>query len=216
MSFVNVASILNSNYALAIVFAILALETGLPLVIGLPGDTLLITAGLFAAGVGVHGQNGSSGHHISIVVVAIGSPIFGFIGSQFGHWFGGRYGTRLFSRESSRFFNAEKIRSAERYMVKYGVGKAIILGRFIPVVRGLINPLAGMVRVPVGEFTKWNLIGSLVWTQSFIWGGYVIGNTFADTISKYLTYIILTIAGVTIIPLALEIFKEWRSRKHLS
>ena len=101
-------------------------------------------------------------------------------------------------------------------MAKYGVGKAIILGRFIPVVRGLINPLAGMVHVPVRTFTKWNLIGSLLWTQGFIWGGYVVGNTFADTISKYITWIILVIAGVTVIPLGVEILKEWRSRKHLS
>lgn len=216
MSFVNITSVLNSNYALAIVFAILALETGLPLIIGLPGDTLLITAGLFAAGVGVHGQAGSNGHHISIVVTAIGAPIAGFVGSQFGHWFGGKYGTKLFSREKSRFFNTEKIRSAEKYMVKYGVGKAIILGRFIPVVRGLINPLAGMVKVPVRTFTKWNLIGSILWTQGFIWGGYVVGNTFADTISKYITYIILGIVVVSVFPVGLEIVKEWRSRKHLS
>ena len=146
-----------------------------------------------------------------------GKPdIAGFLGSQFGHWFGGKYGTKLFSREKSRFFNTEKIRSAEKYMAKYGVGKAIILGRFIPVVRGLINPLAGMVHVPVRTFTKWNLIGSLLWTQGFIWGGYVVGNTFADTISKYITWIILVIAGVTVIPLGVEILKEWRSRKHLS
>ena len=216
MSFINVTSVLNSNYALAIVFAILAIETGLPLIIGLPGDTLLITAGLFAAGVGVHGQAGNTGHHISIAVVAIGAPIAGFVGSQFGHWFGGRFGTKLFQRENSRFFNGEKLRSAEKYIAKYGVGKAIVLGRFIPVVRGLINPLCGMIHVPLRTFTKWNFLGSLIWTQGFIWGGYIVGNTFADTISKYITYIILGIVVLSIFPVGLEIVKEWRSRKHLS
>jgi len=210
MSFISVGHILNSNYALGIVFAILALETGLPLIIGLPGDTLLITAGLFAAGVG------NQGHHISIGVVAVGAPIAGFLGSQFGHWLGGRYGTKLFSRENSKFFNAEKLRSAEKYITKYGVGKAIVLGRFIPVVRGLINPISGMVHVPVRTFTKWNLVGSILWTQGFIWGGYVVGNTFASTISKYITYIILAIVVFSVLPVGLELLKEWRSRKHLS
>ncbi len=212
MSFINVTSALNSNYALAIIFAVLAIETGLPLIIGLPGDTLLITAGLFAAGIGVK----SGGNHINIWVVAIGSPIFAIIGSQFGHWLGWHYGVKLFNRANSRFFNAEKLKSAEKYIHKYGVGKAIVLGRFIPVVRGLINPLSGMIRVPHKRYAFWNVVGALIWTQLLIWGGYVVGNTFADKISKYLTEIILIIAGVTILPLVWEIFKEWRTRKHLS
>ena len=216
MSFVNVTSVLNSNYALAIILLILAVETGLPLVIGLPGDTLLLTAGLFAAGVGVHGVAGSSGHHISIVVVATACPIAGFVGSQFGHWLGGRYGKKIFGREKSKIFNPEKIHSAEKYMAKYGVGKAIVLGRFVPVIRGLINPLSGMVHVPVRAFTKWNLIASLLWTQIFIWGGYVAGSTFADTISHYITWIILGIVALSTIPIGIEILKEYRSRKHLS
>ena len=193
-----------------IVFAILAIETGLPLIVGLPGDTLLITAGLFAAGIG------SKGHHINIVVVAIGAPLSAILGSQFGHWLGWHYGIKIFNRPNSKFFNAEKLKSAEKYIHKYGVGKAIVLGRFIPVVRGLINPLSGMVRVPFKTYALWNVVGALIWTQSLIWGGYVVGNTFADKISKYLTEIILVIAVVTVMPLAWEIFKEWRTRKHLS
>jgi len=212
MSFINVTSALNSNYALAIIFAILAIETGLPLIVGLPGDTLLITAGLFAAGIGVE----ATGHHINIIVVAIGAPLSAIIGSQFGHWLGWHYGIRIFNRPNSKFFNAEKLKSAEKYIHKYGVGKAIVLGRFIPVVRGLINPLSGMIRVPHKKYAFWNIFGALIWTQTLIWGGYVVGNTFADKISKYLTEIILVIAFVTVMPLLWEIFKEWRTRKHLS
>jgi len=212
MSFINVTSALNSNYALAIIFAILAIETGLPLIVGLPGDTLLITAGLFAAGIGVE----ATGHHINIIVVAIGAPLSAIIGSQFGHWLGWHYGIRIFNRPNSKFFNAEKLKRGEKYIHKYGVCKAIILGRFIPVVRGLINPLSGMIRVPHQKYALWNIVGALIWTQSLIWGGYVVGNTFADKISKYLTEIILVIAFVTVMPLLWEIFKEWRTRKHLS
>ena len=211
MSFISVTSALNSNYSLVIIFAILALETALPLVIGLPGDTLLITAGLFAAGIG-----STRGHHLNILIVAIGSPIAAILGSQFGYWLGWRYGIKIFSKPGSKFFDPGKIKSAEKYITKYGTGRAIVLSRFIPVVRHLINPLAGIIRVPVRTFTFWNIFGALIWTQSLIWGAYAAGNTFADSISKYLTGIILVIAGITILPLGWEFFKEWRSRKHLS
>ena len=132
-------SALNSNYSLVIIFAILALETGLPLIIGLPGDTLLITAGLFAAGIG-----STHGHHLNIGLVALGAPLSAIIGSQFGHWLGWHYGIRIFSRPNSKFFDPGKIKSAEKYITKYGRGRAIVLGRFIPVIRGLINPLSGI------------------------------------------------------------------------
>ena len=208
MSFINVTSALNSNYALVIIFAVLALETGLPLIIGLPGDTLLITAGLFAAGIG-----SKNGHHLNIAVVALGSPIAAIIGSQFGHWLGWHYGLRIFSRPNSKFFDPGKIKSAEKYITKYGQGRAIVLGRFIPVVRGLINPLSGIIRVPFKVFTFWNIFGAIIWTQVLIWGAYAAGNTFANTISKYLTYIVLGIAVVTVVPLANEIYKEYKNRK---
>jgi membrane-associated protein len=212
VSFIPIPSALNSNYALVIIFAILAIETGLPLIIGLPGDTLLISAGLFASGVGVEAGH----HHLNVVVVAIGAPAFAILGSTFGHWLGWHYGIRIFSRENSRFFDPNKIKSAEKYMNKYGTGRAIVLGRFIPVVRGLINPLSGIIRVPFKTFAFWNVLGALIWTESLIWGAYIAGTTFSNTISKYMTDIILVIAAVTIMPLVWEVFKEWRTRKHLS
>jgi membrane-associated protein len=212
MSFISVTTALNSNYALGIIFAILVLETGLPLIIGLPGDTLLISAGLFASGIGVKAGH----HHLSILIVALGSPLAAIVGSQFGHWLGWNYGIKIFSREGSKFFDPSKIKSAEKYITKYGTGRAIVLGRFIPVVRGLINPLSGIIRVPFKSFALWNVFGAIIWTQVLIWGAYAAGSTFADTISKYLTDIIILIAGVTVLPIIWEVFKEWRTRKHLS
>ena len=149
-------------------------------------------------------------------MVAIGAPVAAALGSQFGHWLGWHYGIKIFSKPDSKFFDPGKIKSAEKYITKYGQGKAIVLGRFIPVIRGLINPLSGIVRVPFKTFTFWNIFGALIWTQVLIWGSYAAGNTFAHTISKYLTDIVIAIAVVTVVPLGWEIFKEWRSRKHLS
>jgi len=211
MSFISVTSALNSNYSLVIIFAILALETALPLVIGLPGDTLLITAGLFAAGIG-----STQGHHLNILLVAVGSPIAAIVGSQFGHWLGWHYGLKIFSKPGSKLFDPGKIKSAEKYITKYGLGRAIVLARFIPVVRHLINPLCGIIRTPFKTFAFWNILGALIWTQGLIWGAYAAGNTFSDSISKYMTAIILVIAVITVLPLIWEVFKEWRSKKHLS
>jgi membrane-associated protein len=212
MSFINITSALSSTYALAIAFGILFIETSLPLIIGLPGDTLLISGGLFAAGIGVP----AGAQHFSIIELAIGAPIAAIIGSQLGHFLGWHFGVRIFNRPKSKLFSPDKLNSAEKWVGKYGHGKAIVLGRFVPVVRGLVNPISGMIRIPFKTFAFWNVVGALIWTQVLIWGGYAVGKQFADVISKYLTYIILGIAVVTILPLALEIFKEWRTRKHLS
>ena len=211
MSFINVTSALASNYALLIAFGVLFLETSLPLIIGLPGDTLLITGGLFAAGVGVK----AGAHHFTVLELALGAPLAAIIGSQIGHFLGWHFGIRAFNKPESKFFSAEKIVAAEKWVNKYGRGKAIVLGRFVPVVRGLVNPVSGIIKVPFKVFAFWNVVGALIWTQLLIWGGYLVGKQFADTITKYLTPIILVIAAITVIPLAWEIFKEWQTRKHL-
>ena len=212
MSFINITSALSSNYALLIAFGVLFAETALPLIIGLPGDTLLLSGGLFAAGIGVPAGH----HHFSVIELAIGAPIAAIIGSQIGHFLGWHFGVRVFKDVEGRFFHIEKLKAAEKYITKYGQSKAIVLGRFVPVVRGLINPVSGMIKVPYKKFFTWNLIGSMLWTQIFIWVGFAAGKSFADFITKYLTYIVLVVAAVTIVPVILEVFKEWRSRNHLS
>jgi len=212
MNFINVTSVLNSNFALGIMLAIIFLEVALPLVIGLPGDTLLLTGGLFAAGIGVK----PGAHHISIWGIALLTPIAAFAGSQCGHLLGWFFGEKIFTNPNSKIFSQEKLESAEKWMLKYGRGKAIFLGRFVPVARGLINPLSGMLHTSFKQFASWNLITSIVWSQSFIWLGYGAGRTWGKTIEKYITPIILIVAAITIIPLGLEIIKEYRSRKHLS
>jgi len=84
------------------------------------------------------------------------------------------------------------------------------------VVRGLINPACGMIKIPFKVFAYWNVIGAIIWTQSLVWIGFAAGKTFASFIQNNLTKIVLLVAVLTILPLAWEIFKEWRSRKHLS
>ena len=212
MSLIDVTQVLNSNYALAIILLILFIELSLPLIIGLPGDTLLLTAGLFAAGVGVK----PGAPHISIWAVAILTPFASFLGSQFGYYIGWHFGPKLFSKPNAKYLSPSKLKEAEKWVNKYGIGKAIFIARFVPVVRHLIHILAGLVRTPAKVFTFWNVVTSLVWTQFFIWLGFFAGRTWGHTIEKFLTPIIVIIAAITLAPIALQIVKEYRSRKHLS
>ncbi|MEI6868169.1 MAG: DedA family protein [Actinomycetes bacterium] len=210
MNIFNANSAINS-FGLAGIFSILFVETGLPVVIGLPGDSLLFIAGVTASG------TGAALHvHISILALAIGAPLFAILGSQFGHHLGHRYGANLFNKPNSKYFNPERLKSAEKWMDKYGYGKMIFLGRFIPVVRHLVNPVAGILKMPYQKFLFWNVISALVWTQGFIWAGYLIGEKLKGSVDKYILPIVAVIVILSIAPLAWEIFKEWRSKKHLS
>ncbi len=200
-----------NSFGLTGIFAILFIETGLPVVIGLPGDSLLFIAGVVASGTGaaLHVK-------ISLWAVAVGAPIFAIAGSQFGHHLGHKYGVKLFSKPNSKYFNPERLKSAEKWMDKYGHGKMIFLGRFIPVVRHLVNPVAGIIKMPYRKFLFWNVFSALVWTEGFIWSGYFLGEKMKGSVDKYILPIVAVIVILSVAPLAWEIFKEWRTRKHLS
>lgn len=194
---------------LAIIFA----ETGLLIGLAFPGDSLLFVAGLAASSAGVELLDGASLDTLPLFLLA---PIIAIIGSQFGHWLGHRYGRKLFDRPNGRFFTQERVQQTERWLLKYGVGKALILARFIPFVRTLINPTVGIIGYPARKFLLWNAIGAVIWTQGVIGAGYLLGNRISGSIDKYLLPIIALIIFVSVLPVALEILKEWRSKRHLS
>lgn len=206
----NAESAINS-FGLAGILIILFVETGLPIVIGLPGDSLLFMAGIAASGTGEVIKI-----HLPIRELAIGAPLFAITGSQFGHWLGYTYGSKLFSRENSKYLNPKKLKTLQKWINKYGIGKMIFLGRFIPVVRHLVNPAAGIARMSYKRFFLWNVTSALVWTQGFIWSGYVLGEKLKGSVDKYVLPIVALIVIVSIAPIFWEIFKEWRTRRHLS
>ncbi len=210
MNIFNASSAINS-FGLAGIFAILFVETGLPVVIGLPGDSLLFIAGVTASGTGAKLHV-----HLSLWAVVIGAPVFAILGSQFGHHLGHKYGVKLFNKPNSKYFNPDRLKSAEKWMDKYGHGKMIFLGRFIPVVRHLVNPVAGIIKMSYKRFLFWNVISALVWTQGFIWAGYFLGEKLKGSVDRYILPIVAVIVLLSIAPLIWEVFKEWRTRKHLS
>jgi membrane-associated protein len=194
---------------LAIIFA----ETGLLVGLAFPGDSLLFIAGVAASGSGAAILGGAS---LNPVVLFIGAPIAAIIGSQVGYWFGATYGRKLFNRPDGRFFTQSKVAATEKWLTKYGTGKALVLSRFIPFVRTLINPLAGIVGIPVKKFLVWNITGAVIWTQLVLGAGFILGEKLKGSVDKYLLPIVGLIIIISVIPVLIEFFREWSTRKHHS
>jgi len=194
---------------LAIIFA----ETGLLVGLAFPGDSLLFIAGVAASGSGAAILGGAS---LNPVVLFIGAPIAAILGSQVGHWFGSTYGRKLFDRPDGRFFSHQRVLATEKWLTKYGTGKALVLSRFIPFVRTLINPLAGIVGIPVKKFLVWNITGAVIWTQLVLGAGFILGEKLKGSVDMYLLPIVGLIIIVSVIPVVVEFIREWSTRKHHS
>jgi membrane-associated protein len=180
------------------VLLVLFAETGILLGIILPGDSLLITAGLWAAA-----TNGNHPHP-NIVAVVVCAAIGALVGAQVGYLIGKHVGPRLFSRPDSRIFKQDWVERSEEVFNRYGPAKAIFLARFIPGVRTLMNPLAGILRVPTRTFVTWQVIGGLVWSVGVTLAAYGVGHSIHN-LDNYLIPIVLVIIVLSLIPLFVEL-----------
>jgi membrane-associated protein len=194
---------------LAIIFA----ESGILVGLAFPGDSLLFIAGVAASASGASILGGAS---LDPLTLFIGAPIAAIVGAQVGHLFGAKYGRKLFDRPDGRFFTQARVAQTERWLNKYGVGKAVILARFIPFVRTLLNPMVGIVGYPARKFFLWNVIGGIIWTQFVIGTGFILGEKISGSIDRYLLPIIALIVIASLAPVAVEVLKEWRTKKDLS
>ena len=197
-----------NSFGLIGIFVILFVETGLPIVIGLPGDSLLFLAGVAASGTGE-----KLNVHLSLWPLVIGAPLCAIAGSQLGHWFGDKYGVKLFQKEDSKYFNPKRLASMKLWVDKYGMGKMIFLGRFIPIVRHLVNPVSGILKFPHKQFFYWNVFSALVWTQGFIWGGYYLGEKLKGSVDHYILPIVAAIVLLSIAPIIWEIYKGIKEKR---
>ena len=191
---------------LTIIFA----ETGLLVGLAFPGDSLLFIAGVAASGSGAAILGGAS---LNPVLLFALSPIAAITGSTVGYWFGEKYGRKLFDRPDGRIFNHHKVAATEKWLTKYGIGKALVLARFVPFVRTLINPMCGIIGVPKKKFLFWNAVGALIWTQGVIGLGFILGDVLEGSVDKYLLPVIGLIVFISVIPVLLELFKEWQSKR---
>ena len=177
---------------LVVVFA----ETGLLLGFFLPGDSLLFLAGALCA------TTKPGLPHLSLPVVVVGVAVAALAGAQTGFLIGRWSGPRLFARPDSRFFRQEYVERAHEFLERYGYGKAIVLARFVPIVRTFMNPVAGVARVPVPVFTLWNVVGGLVWSVGVTLLGYALGSSIS--IDKYILPITAAIIVLSLVPIVLE------------
>ncbi|MFD9335012.1 DedA family protein [Streptomyces sp. NPDC060028] len=177
-------------------------ETGLLIGFFLPGDSLLFTAGLLCAG------SADKASTLSLPMVLAASVA----GAQVGYLIGRRAGGALLARSASKRLRQGAER-AEELLEKYGQAKAIVLARFVPVVRTVLNPLAGALNVPARVFTLWQVIGGLLWTVSLVLAGYALGSSIPN-VDRYLLPIVALIVTVSLLPLAIELLRSRRAGKH--
>jgi membrane-associated protein len=181
--------------------AVLFAETGLLVGFFLPGDSLLFTAGLLCT-------TSKNGVHLNLATVLVCAVVGAIAGAQVGYLIGAKGGKALLARSSNKQLQHGATR-AEEILTKYGFAKAIVLARFIPIVRTVLNPMAGALGVPVRTFALWQIVGGVLWTVGVTLAGYGLGNTI-PSIDTYLLPIIALIVVISVIPIALELL---RSRK---
>lgn len=198
--FLNPEAIVSSLGTIGVVIT-LFIEVGLLVGIVLPGDSLLFVAGL-AAG------TDALGVQLSLTALLIFCPIAAFLGAELGYYIGVRYGRSLFDRPDGRIFNQERVRYAEHWFNRYGPGKAIIFGRYVPIVRTLMSPLAGILRMDKKKFTFWNALSAVIWTTSILIVGYLLGERVSGSIDKYLLPIVGLLIVLSLIPVLREVLKK--------
>lgn len=173
-------------------------ETG-ALIAFLPGDSLLFIAGLYCA----------KGHLNLFLLngLLISAAI---IGDATSYQIGKHVGARLFARKESRIFKPEHLESAQAFYDRHG-GKAIILARFVPLVRTFVPVIAGVAGMPYRKFAMFNIVGAIAWVVSMTVLGYFLGQI--DWVSKNLEKVIILIVFISIVPMISEYVKAWREKK---
>lgn len=182
-------------WALVVIAVFVFIESGL-LFPFLPGDSLLVTAGLAHQSLG-----------LSVPVIALVAFVAAAAGDQVGYLLGDRFGSRLF-KEDARILKTSRLRETEAFFEKYG-GRALVLGRFVPVVRTYVPLAAGSARYPYRRFLPWNLLGAFLWAVGVtVVGSLLSGVPFiTDNIDVLLTVIVL----VSVLPV---IIGQVRKRIH--
>lgn len=197
----DATSLLSSFGALGIAVVMFA-ETGLLIGFFLPGDSLLFTAGLLSV------SGASDVVHLSLWQVLIAALAGALLGAQTGYAIGRRGGPALLARTRNRKIHQGTLRAGE-LLERYGHAKAVVLARFVPVVRTVLNPLAGALGVPARTFTLWQVLGGTVWSVGLVLGGYGLGSS-VPHVDTYLLPIVALIVVVSLAPLALEVLRSRR------
>ncbi len=184
---------------LTVLIIIVFAETGLLVGFFLPGDSLLITAGLIAA------QG-----FLDIFVLNIALIIAAIVGDQVGYLFGRKTGPKIFKREKSRFFAKDHLVKANHFYEKYG-GKAIIYARFVPFARTFAPIVAGVGMMNYKKFVSFNILGGILWVTSMTLSGYFFGNI--PFVKKNFEYVIIGVILLSLMPVVIGYLKHRKEGK---
>lgn len=184
------------------IFIIIFAESGLLIGFFLPGDSLLFTAG-FLASQGV----------FNIAILCVVTFVAAVIGDNVGYQFGRKAGPKVFSKEDALLFSKENIARSEKFYKKHG-GKAIILSRFVPVVRTFAPIIAGVGKMQYRVFLFYNIIGAVIWAIGVTLMGYFLGKSIPD-IDKYLIPITLIVILVSAAPTLYHLLKDQERRANV-
>ncbi|MFJ5550870.1 DedA family protein [Streptomyces sp. NPDC093225] len=178
-------------------------ETGLLIGFFLPGDSLLFTAGLLCTG------RTDGPLRLSLPALLVAAVVGALAGSECGYLIGRKAGGALLERSRSAKLREGAAR-AQELLERYGHAKAIVLARFVPVVRTVLNPMAGALGVPARTFTLWQVAGGLLWTVGLILGGYALGSS-VPNVDRYLLPVIALVVAVSLTPVLFEVLRARRS-----
>ena len=180
-----------------ILFLIIFAETGLVVMPLLPGDSLLFAAGAFSA----KPETGLNVHAMAFLLF-----VAAFLGDTLNYWIGHKIGPAVFKRDDSIWLRKKHLDKAHAFFEKYG-GRAVILARFVPIVRTFVPFVAGAGSMTYSRFLAYNLIGGFVWIYFFTYAGFMFGNQ--PFVQKNFKLVILAIIILSVVPIVIEVAREW-------
>ncbi len=183
-----------------LVCAIVFIETGFFVGFFLPGDSLLVTAGVFSA-TGV----------VPLKWLLLPVMLCAILGDQIGYWIGRGAGMAIYKREDSFFFKRRHLQRAHDFYEKFG-GKTVIMARFIPIIRTFCPPVAGAAKMPYARYLTYDIFGGILWVGTMILGGYFLGRSIPN-ISQRIHYVILVVVFVSLLPVIFSLLKARSTAK---
>lgn len=184
----------------AVLVAIVFTETGLLVGFFLPGDSLLITAGLVA------GSGGLDIWWLNVLLIPAA-----IAGDSVGYSIGFRTGPRIFTREDSLLFNRRHLIRTREFYERYG-GKTIVLARFIPILRTFAPVVAGVGQMAYRRFLFFNVFGGIGWVAGLTWAGYLLGQT-VPNIDQHVHLVVIVVIVLSVLPIVGEIIKARRRKR---
>lgn len=175
-------------------------ETGLAVGFFLPGDSMLVVSGLFAAA-----------NKLNVWLTMLAFFLGSVIGDNTGYWTGRIMGKTLFNRESSRIFKPSRVQKAHAFFEKYGV-KTVILARFVPIVRTFAPLVVGAAEMPYSKFLPFSIIGGLLWIPSMVLAGYFLGGVIEKALNikleDHIEKVVIVVVAISLLPPLIEFLRH--------